>query len=55
VTRDNSIVNAQTELSVARDAARAARAALDLGIEREALSRASSHDIPRSVPRRGRR
>jgi uncharacterized protein (UPF0332 family) len=40
MTRENAIVNAQNELAVARDASRVARAALELGIARDALSRA---------------
>lgn len=40
MTEENREANARGELAIARDAARVARAALDLGIVRDALSRA---------------
>jgi uncharacterized protein len=40
MTDENCRANAQSELAVGRDAARVARAALELGITRDALSRA---------------
>jgi uncharacterized protein (UPF0332 family) len=40
MTEENRTANARAELAIARDAARVARAALDLGIVRDALSRA---------------
>ena len=40
MTHENSLANARRELAIAADALRVARAALELGIVRDALSRA---------------